>query len=115
MTAKIRFYRDSSQQPRVQADAESFVLADYLESDLQDSATATEVGQMLLKERSGEDMEISGNSYTLILQGDEVCLENLFDDTAPLYKMSVATFAPLITGWIEFLTNENLLSLVPAF
>lgn len=114
MTPFIRFYRDQSHLPRVQADPEHTFLADYLESDLQDTATAAEV-LTILQKTAGERQEISGNSYTVIMNSDQVTLESLFDDEAEPCQLLIKEFQLLLTGWIQFLDNDSLLSLVPNF
>lgn len=114
MTPFIRFYRDQSHLPRVQADPEHTCLADYLESDLQDTGTAAEVLAILTK-TAGDKQEISGNSYTVILNADQVSLESLFDDEAEPCQLPKKEFQLLLTGWIQFLDNDSLLSLVPNF
>lgn len=114
MTPFIRFYRDQSQQPRVQTDPEQACLADYLESDLQDTATAAEV-LAILKKTAGDKREISGNSFTVILNSDQVTLEYLFDDEAKLCQLPIMEFQLLLTDWIQFLDNDSLLSFVPNF
>ncbi|MEA2114377.1 MAG: hypothetical protein U9P36_03200 [Thermodesulfobacteriota bacterium] len=114
MTPFIRFYRDQSQLPRVQADPAHTCLADYLESDLQDTGTAAEV-LALLKKSAVDKQEISGNSYTVILDADQITLESLFDDDPTPCQLSLVEFQLLLTGWIQFLDNDSLLSLVPDF
>ncbi len=110
----IRFYRDQSQLPRVQADPEHACLADYLESDIQDSATAGEV-LAILKKTAGDKQEINGNSYTVILNADQIRLESLFDDEAEPCQLQIKEFQLLLIDWIQFLDNDNLLSFVPNF
>ena len=114
MTTFIRFYRDQSHRPRAQADPEHTFLADYLESDLQDTATAAEV-LTILQKTAGDRQEISGNSYTVIMNADQVSLESLFDDEAEPCQLPIKEFQLLLTGWIQFLDNDSLLSLVPNF
>lgn len=114
MTPFIRFYRDQSHLPRVQADSEYASLADYLESDLQDTATVAEV-LAILKKTAGHKQEISGNSYTVILNSDQATLESLFDDEADPCHLPMQEFQSLLAAWIQFLDNDNLLSLVPSF
>jgi len=114
MTPFIRFYRDQSHLPRVQTDPEHTFLADYLESDLQDTATAAEV-LTILQKTAGDRQEISGNSYTVVMNSDQVPLESLFDDEARPCQLPMVKFQLLLTGWIQFLDNESLLSLVPDF
>ena len=114
MTPLIRFYRDQSHLPRVQAAPEYTPLADYLESDLQDTATAAEL-LALLKNTGGQRQEINGNSYTVIFDSDQVILESLFDDEAVPCRLQKTQFQLLLTQWLAFLDNDSLLSLVPDF
>ena len=115
MTASIRFYRDQDNQLRVQAVPEYSTLADYLESDLQDAATTAEVLQKLETVAADGDQEVSGNSYTLVLQPELLTLENLFDDTVQPYQLATAQGKLLLAAWAAFLASDNLLSLVPDF
>ncbi len=115
MTADIRFYRDQSHRPCVLAASEHNTLADYLESDLQDIATTAEVLQLLDNIVGDANQEMSGNSYTLILQPELLTLESLFDDTLPPYLLPTAKAKLLLSAWAEFLKQDNLLSLVPDF
>ena len=114
MTPFIRFYRDQSHLPRVQTDPEYAFLGDYLESDLQDTATAAEV-LAILQKTAGERQEISGNSYTVIMNSEHVTLESLFDDETETCQLPIKEFQLLLTGWIQFLDNDSLLSFVPNF
>ena len=114
MSQFFRFYRDQSHLPRVQADPEHAFLADYLESDLQDTATAAEV-LAILQKTAGDRQEIRGNSYTVIMNSEQVTLESLFDDEAEPCQLPIKEFQLLLTGWIQFLDNDSLLSLVPNF
>ncbi len=113
MKVAIRFYRDQEQQPRVQALEEQNAMADYLESDLQDSATITEILQKTEKEFSEKENEISGNSYTLLLTPETITLENLFDDEIEPYQLDMEQFRKIVQSWLEFLDNPSILSLVP--
>jgi len=114
MTADIRFYRDQSRLPRVQAAPEHAPLVNYLESDLQDVATITEVIQRLENFSGDSEQEISGNSYTLILEPDMVRLENMFDEMEEPYRISLTKCILLLKAWAAFIENGTLLSLVPA-
>ena len=115
MTAAIRFYRDQSHQPRVYAEAEHITLADYLESDLQDLATLQEVLQMLDNPGPGTEQEITGNSYTVILQPEQITLESLYDDSQKSYQLPTTQYRSLLSAWSEFVDNDNLISIVPNF
>lgn len=115
MTPALRFYRDQNNQPRVQAASEHSTLADYLESDLQDTATTTEILQRLNTLSAEDKQEVSGNSYTLILQPAQLTLESLFAETLPPYQLPTQQGKLLLSAWAEFLDKDNLLSLVPDF
>jgi len=115
MTPTIRFYRDQDDRPRVQATSDHSTLADYLASDLPDTASTAEVLQQLNNCAIDTGQEISGNSYTLILQPEQLTLESLFDDTLPPYQVPMAQAKLLLSAWIDFLDNDNLLALVPDF
>jgi len=109
----IRFYRDQSDRPRVQAEPELASLADYLANDLQDEATATEV--LTILQKAEETQEINGNSFTVIFQPDQITLESLFDDQAKPCQLPKVEFQLLLKAWIQFLDNNSLLSVVPVF
>jgi uncharacterized protein YacL (UPF0231 family) len=113
MTPDIRFYRDQSRRPRVQATPEHAPFANYLESDLQDNAIISEVMQTLEQFSGDSEQEISGNSYTLILTPDKVTLENMFDEMEEPYQLSISKCIILLKAWADFIENGKLLSLVP--
>jgi len=115
MDADIRFYRDQSHQPRVQGYPGHQALANCLESDLQDSATISAVLAALEQVTTGKDQELYGNSYTVTMRPDEVTLESLFDDSERPTRLPAQPFKSLLTAWLDFLDNENLISIVPNF
>ena len=115
MIADIRFYRDQDHRPRVQATEDHVPMADYLESDLQDSATASDVIKILEAKKFNGESEISGNSCTVLLAPDTITIESMFDDEAAPYKLPLAGFRQLVTDWMDFLDDDGLLSLVPKY
>ena len=109
----IRFYRDRDHSPRVQAEGDFFSIGEYLENDIQDTATGREV--LALLEKNGDNGEMSGNSYSLTITGDTLVLENLYDDEEPPQTLERVRLAALLKAWLDFLDQDGLLSLVPDF
>jgi hypothetical protein len=91
------------------------MLADFLESDLQDSATIAEVLDLVKNSSTSGDQEISGNSCTVVVQSDRIVMENLFDEEAQPFQLSTVQARILLAGWAEFLDNDGLMSVVPVF
>jgi len=115
MKSSLRFYRDQTHRPRVQADPEQSILADYLENDLQDTGTIAEVLTVLDNADPGKEREINGNSHTLTLNRDQVTLECLYTDQDTLYRLPRRSFQLLLTEWNDFLLKDDVLSRVPVF
>ncbi len=115
MTPSIRFYRDQTGSPCVQAIPEHLAPADYLKSDIQDSGTGKELLATLDTVADQGEKEVSGNAYLVTLSVDQVVLENLFDDDEAIYRFPVAQFKALVRDWLEFLDNDGLIALVPEF
>jgi hypothetical protein len=113
MIDDIRYYRDQTHQPRVQAIPEHSSLAEYLESDLQDTETSAEILKILDKKNFGGEQEINGNSYTVILAPELITLENMFDEEEKPYQLPVEMYQKLVASWADFLASEGLLSIVP--
>jgi hypothetical protein len=115
MNPAIRFYRDQTHQPAVQAIPEYQTLAEYLASDIQDSGTGREVLAALDNTAARGEQELSGNAYTALISTDQVVLESLYDEEEESHRLPTEQFRLLLNSWITFLDNEGLLSLVPEF
>ncbi len=133
MNPAIRYYRNQSSHPSVQAEPEHTLLGDYFTNDLQDGATATEVLAALKNVAAQGEQEMSGNSFTITMDKDQVALELLFDEDETdddeeeeeeeeetvvedsYYRLPTARFQTLVTEWIDFLDNDGLLARVPVF
>ncbi len=129
MIPAIRYYRNQSSHPSVQAEPEHALLGDYFTNDLQDGATATEVLAALKNVAAQGEKEMSGNSFTITMDKDQVALELLFDEDETdddeeaeeavvedsYYRLPTARFQTLVTEWIDFLDNDGLLARVPVF
>jgi hypothetical protein len=109
----IRFYRDRDHNPRIQAEEEFFSIGEYLENDIQDTATGRDI--LALLQKNGENGEMTGNSYSLTITGNTVVLENLYDNDEPPQTLERAQVAALLEAWLHFLDQDGLLSLVPDF
>ena len=115
MNPAIRFYRDQTGQPSIQTQPEYRIPADYLLSDIQDSATGKEVLTALDNITADKEQQLSGNAYTLILSVDQVVLESLYDEDQATHRLPVDQFRLLLTSWLTFLDNSGLVSQVPKF
>ena len=129
MIPAIRYYRNQSSHPSVHAEPEHTLLGDYFTNDLQDGATAAEVLAALKTVAAKGEQEMSGNSFTVTMDKDQVALELLFDEDEvdddeeaeevvvedSYYRLPTARFQTLVTEWIDFLDNDGLLARVPVF
>jgi len=109
----IRFYRNRDHQPRIEAGADLFTPAEFLQNDVQDAATGREILDLLTS--NGPAHEFTGNSYSVTIKDTSAVLENLFDDTEPAMTMDRNQLAALLRCWLEFLDQDNLLARVPDF
>jgi len=114
MKSSLRFYRDQNHRPRVYADSEQSTLADYLENDLQDTGTIAEILAVLDSTAPEQEREISGNSYTIFLDRNQVTLECLYTDERG-YTLPRHSFQRLLTAWSTFLVKDSLLAQLPVF
>ncbi len=117
MFTKVRFYRDQEDQPQVATAEEYMVMEDYLKNDLQDSATISDIIKIVEKDNFGGQKEITGNSYTVVLDSENVVLENQFneDEGEAGFTLPLSEYKTIIGKWSEFLDKDNLISLVVKF
>ena len=95
---------------------------------------ATEVLAALKNVATQGEKEMSGNSFTVTMDRDQVALEILFDEEDDeetgegaeeeasgdiaangYYRLPTAKFQTLLTEWIDFLDDDGLLARVPVF
>jgi len=104
----MRLYRDSSGDPRAHGETGKELLAQFLESDVQDSAT---LGRKILKvidKIAGghlDEWERTGNAYTLTLAPDGADIEPEMDDAEPLH-LTLAELRDGVARWVDFLDES---------
>jgi uncharacterized protein YacL (UPF0231 family) len=104
----LRFHRDSEGDLRVQADDGRDLLAQWLESDLQESASlGRKVIAAIDKVAAGklDDWERTGNAYTLTLTPSGAAIEPDFEDAEPL-ELPLAELREAVARWVEILESE---------
>ncbi len=106
----MRLYRDSSGDPRAHGEKGHEILARFLESDIQDSAS---LGRKILaaidKVAGGhlDEWERTGNAYTLTLTPDGAEIEPEMDDDAEPLHLSLAELRQGVERWVEFLLAQQ--------
>lgn len=115
MEETLRFVRSSQQAPQIIASGRLQLLATFLESDIQDPVTGRELldaFQSALADRL-EEFEMSGNAFTIHLDGEQARITSLFDENQPGLNLPAELFTRSLEGWIEFLSLKNLLVMQP--
>lgn len=101
---ELKFYRDEEGAPR--AKGEDTRVACFLESDIQDAVEIAQDLLMLLKQP--EEAEFHGNSHSLSIDPQTVCLSNHADESAADRRLSRDDFAKILIAWCSFLEcDEN--------
>ncbi|HEX3531683.1 MAG TPA: YacL family protein [Thermoanaerobaculia bacterium] len=106
----MRLYRDSSGDPRAHGEKGQEILARFLESDVQDSAS---LGRKILaaidKVAGGhlDEWERTGNAYTLTLTPDGADIEPEMADTAEPLHLTLAELHQGVARWVEFLLSRE--------
>lgn len=107
---QLEFYRDADGAPRARCKGHGRALADFLESDLQDSARAAhEVLRAVDRVESGREpsWERTGNAHTLSLSPEGAMIVNEMDDEAEPYALSLPALREAVAGWIAFLEKGH--------
>jgi len=105
----LRFHRDAAGDPRARGEKHHQLLADWLESDVQDSAA---LGRKILaaidKIAAGklDDWERTGNSFTLTLSPDGADLEPELDEAEPLH-LSLRELRDIVERWVHFVDARD--------
>jgi uncharacterized protein YacL (UPF0231 family) len=105
----LRFHRDAAGDPRARGEKEHQLLADWLESDVQDSAA---LGRKILsaidKVAAGklDDWERTGNSFTLTLSPEGADLEPELDEAEPLH-LPLRELREAVVRWVDFLESRD--------
>lgn len=105
----LKMYRDADEAPRAEADVanpHAGALAQFLESDVQDDPELCEDLIATIEELDLQDdpLEIVGNSYALIFDGETVALDCVADDeTDDIFTLSRDYVIEELKNWKEFL------------
>jgi len=97
----MKLYRDDQNVPRVEADGELALLAQFLEGDIQsDKASAVEL-LSLLERKQGERV---GNAFCASFDDKYVTLESLFEEgKTQAYERNI--FFQAVEAWIVFISD----------
>ncbi|WP_417820207.1 hypothetical protein [Terasakiella sp.] len=97
----MKLYRDEQNIPRVEAEPEFAILAEFLEDDIQsDKVSAIELLNFLEKKRG----ERVGNAFCATFDDQNVTIECLFDDSkAQSYTRNI--FFQAVEAWIVFIND----------
>ena len=106
---QLTCYWDSADDPRATCEPPCELLCGFLESDLQGSTElCREVLQSIDRVISGQQpsWQETGNAYTLLLSGQEACIEAEFDDQAEPCRLPLAELRDAVAQWLAFLEGE---------
>ena len=107
----MRFFRSSDGLPRAEGDGESArVLAAFLESDLQDDATTTQLLLDRLAGGKGTDHQVDafvGNAFTVTLDGDTVTLAGLAEGNTQAAMVDLEAMRRAVADWLAFVSVQN--------
>lgn len=102
----LEFYRDEAGDPRARASRDRELLARFLESDVQGSATfGLEILAAIEAIADGRLREWTqtGNAHTLVLSPEGAAIEPDFDEESESALVSLADLREAVARWIEFL------------
>lgn len=105
--SKLRFYRDDDNAPRaVGNDAESRVLAQLLESDIQDDAvTCSELLQRIREiDQADAPLMHTGNSFTITLTQETATIGNLSLDSDKEVTLERDKVVLALKNWLNFIS-----------
>jgi hypothetical protein len=107
----LRFFRSSDGSPRAEGDGESArVLAAFLESDLQDDTTTTQL--LLNRLAGGKDADdhadaFVGNAFAVTLDGDTVTLAGLAEGNTHAAMVDLEAMRLAVADWLAFVSEQN--------
>lgn len=104
---KLRFYRDDDNAPRaVGNDDGSSVLAQLLESDIQDDAvTCRELLERVQGiTRSDATVRHTGNSFSVTLTRDVATFRNQSRNDEEKYSLDTGKVEQALKNWLDFIT-----------
>jgi uncharacterized protein YacL (UPF0231 family) len=103
---KLEFHRDSDGAPRARVKGAGRVVANFLESDLQDSPeSAREVLRAIDAVESGREpsWERTGNAHTLTLSPAGASIQDENAESSRPHPLSLAALREAVSGWVSFL------------
>ena len=105
--SKLRFYRDDDYAPRaVGNDEESSLLAQLLESDIQDDAvTCRELLQRIRKiDQADAPLVHTGNSFTITLTQETATIGNLSLDSDKKITLERDKVVLALKNWLKYIS-----------
>jgi uncharacterized protein YacL (UPF0231 family) len=105
--SKLRFYRDDDNAPRaVGNDAESRMLAQLLESDIQDDAvTCSELLQRIREiDQADAPLVHTGNSFTITLAQETATIGNLSLENDEEITLDNDKVVLALKNWLNFIS-----------
>jgi len=106
----LKFHRDAAGDPRAQGEEGRELLAGWLESDVQESAS---LGHKILaavdKVAAGDldEWERTGNVYTLNLSPDGADFRLALENEAEPLHLSLTELRDAIARWVDFVESDQ--------
>ena len=104
-----KFYYDVDKCPRAEYAPPNEMLGWYLEQDVQSSpTTCDELHSICIDVTSGDKgrWEGVGNAHSVLIEGENVTIENEFDDDAEPCTIPVKEFQNALKQWKELIGGE---------
>jgi hypothetical protein len=97
----MKLYRDEQNIPRIEAEPEFAVLAEFLEDDIQSDKVSAIQLLDLLEKKKGERV---GNAFCATFDDQNVTIECLFDENkVQTYARNI--FFQAVEAWIVFISD----------
>lgn len=97
----MKLYRDEQNIPRIEAEPEFAILAEFLEDDIQSDKVSAIQLLDLLEKKKGERV---GNAFCATFDDQNVTIECLFDENkVQIYARNI--FFQAVEAWIVFISD----------
>lgn len=97
----MKLYRDEQNIPRIEAEPEFAILAEFLEDDIQSDKVSAIQLLDLLEKKKGERV---GNAFCATFDDQNVMIECLFDENkVQTYARNI--FFQAVEAWIVFISD----------
>lgn len=97
----MKFYFEKDQTAIAEAEGEHEILANFLQSDIQQDEQLCTI--LLKKLNENNNYEMIGNSHEMTQQGETITIKNLLDDKSARYKQTFVL--DTLKEWEHFISR----------